>query len=185
MDDAPFAAAHRVEVEGPVGAFDAFGRRDGAQAQLLNPERPVIVGVETQQGMVLGRHAQSFHGQKFERQQNFGLIRQQKIHFGAFEFHQQIGIFQIRMQVLAFQDFERQIQVHIIEDHFEKIRYALAGRGDSIFLFVHLYYLPFFLTGAGRGGGGGAGIIRFTAHCCAIPTKLLVSQYNTSPAEKL
>jgi len=33
----------------------------------------------------------------------------------------------------------------------------------------------------GPASGGGAGMLWFMNHCCAIPTKLLVSQYNTRP----
>jgi hypothetical protein len=28
-------------------------------------------------------------------------------------------------------------------------------------------------------------MVRFMTHCCAIPTKLLVNQYNTSPLDIL
>jgi hypothetical protein len=44
------------------------------------------------------------------------------------------------------------------------------------------YFLLLFLTSF-AGGVSGFGIALFNNHCCAIPTKLPVSQYNTSPLD--
>ena len=134
---------------------------------------------------MLTRYAQSFHGQKLERQQHFRFIRQQKVDVRPGEFYQQIGIFKIGMEVLAFQNVKGKFQPHVANDHVEKLADPESSGFNCVGLLVHLLYLPFFFTAAGGGGGGGAGIIRFTDHCCAIPTKLLVSQYNTRPLEKL
>ena len=139
VDDAPLAAVHRIEVERPARLLHLFGGGHGAQAQLLNPQHPIIVGVEAQQRMMLGRHAQRFHGQKLQRQQQFRFVGQQQIHVRAGELHQQIGIFQIGMQMLAFQDFVFDIQVHDGRTPCPEIlRCCGPVEIDGVLLFVHV-----------------------------------------------
>ena len=46
MNDAPFAAAHGIEVERGVRALHLFGGGQRAHAQFFDAQQPVVVGVE-------------------------------------------------------------------------------------------------------------------------------------------
>src|SRR5205823_3802451 len=46
VNDAPFAAVHGIETEHRPGAFHLIRRGKRADPQLLNAQRPIIVGVE-------------------------------------------------------------------------------------------------------------------------------------------
>ena len=136
--------------------------------------------------MILGRHAQGFHGQKFERQQYFGLVGEQKLNLRTGELHHHIGIFEIRMGVHALEDLVLDIHVHVVERDVQEFLDARARRGDRVFVFAHSSYaLGFFLGTVLGAGAGGGGMVRLTIHCCKIPTKLLVNQYNTRPLDTL
>ena len=87
-----------------------LGRGQRAHAQFLDAQHAIVVGVEAQPRVFLGRHPQRFHGQLLQRQQQFGFVRQQQIHVGAGEAHQQIRILKIRMQRFALADFVVQVK---------------------------------------------------------------------------
>jgi hypothetical protein len=186
MNDAALPAAHGIEVERPLRLLHPLGRSRGAEPQFLDAHHAVVVGVETKPGVILRRHAQRFHGQKFERQQHFGLVSEQKLHFRTGEFHHHIRIFEIRMGVHALQDFVLDVHVHIVQYDIQELLDARARRGDRVFVFAHWSYtLVFFLGTILGAGAGGGGMVRLTIHCCKIPTKLLVNQYNTRPLDTL
>ena len=187
MNNAPLAAVHRVEVKWPARLLYFFGRGDRAQAQFFNPQHPVIVGIEAQSRMMLGRHAERFHGEKLHRQHQFSFIRQQQIHVRARELHQQVRIFQIRMQMLALENFVFDIEIQMVEYHVQEILNAGPRQIDGVLLVVHVSQpLDFFFAAIlGTSAGGGVGMLLLTNHCCKIPTKLLVNQYNTRPLDIL
>ncbi len=93
MNDAPLAAVHGAEVEWPPGLLHSVRRGGRAQPQLLDAQQPVIIGVEAQPGVMLGSEPQRLHGQKFQRQQHLGFVREQHVDVRPREFHQNIGIF--------------------------------------------------------------------------------------------
>ena len=136
--------------------------------------------------MLVGRYVERFHGEKLERQQHFGLVGQHQIYFRTGKPHHQVGIFEIRMRVRAFQNFILYIQIHIVQHDIQELLDLRARRRDRIFGLLHAFYTLVFFLGAARGAGaGGGGMVRLTIHCCRIPTKLLVNQYNTRPLETL
>src|SRR5579864_816025 len=58
MNDAPLTAVHRIEVEWPARLLHLLGGGHGAQPQLLDAHHAVIVRVEAQSRMMLGRHVE-------------------------------------------------------------------------------------------------------------------------------
>ena len=127
MNDAPLAAAHGTEVERPLRLLHPFGRGERADPKLFDAQEPVIIGVEAQPRMMVGRQPQRLHGQELERQPHLGLVGQYQIDVRAGKFHDQIGIFQVRMGVRAVQDLVLHVQIHVVEDGVEKLLEARAG----------------------------------------------------------
>ncbi len=68
MNDAALPAVHGIELEGNARAFHFFSGSNRAQPQFLNAKRAIILRVKGDARVVLGRHAQRFHGDVFERQ---------------------------------------------------------------------------------------------------------------------
>ena len=81
--------------------LDALGGGLRAHAQFLDAQHAMIVGVEAQPRMFLGSHAQRFHGQLLQGQQQFRLVRQQQVHIGPAEANQKVRILEVRMRRLA------------------------------------------------------------------------------------
>ena len=181
MNDTPFAAIHRTEVKRPARLLDPLGRRCGAQPQFLDPQHSIIVGVEAKPRMMIRRKPERLHGQKFERQQHLGFVSQQNVDVGPGEFHQNIGRFQVGMRIGPIQEFVLDIQIHVVENQVQELFQPGSRLRDGVLGLFHWMSAYFFLgvTFAGTGGGG---IVLLIIHCVRIPTKLLVSQYNTTPA---
>jgi len=104
MDDAPLAAVHGAEVERLAGFLDTLGRGEGAHAQLFDAQNAIVVGVKTDARMVFVRHAQRFHGQLFERQQELGFVAEEQVDVGPAEADHDVGILKIGVRRFALAD---------------------------------------------------------------------------------
>ena len=111
MQDAPLAAVHGAEVKRLARFLDALGSRLRAHPQLFNAQNAAIVGIEANPRMFLGSHADRFHGQLLQRQQQLGFVRQQQVDVRAGEAHHQVRVFKIRMRRLAFGHGEMQVEI--------------------------------------------------------------------------
>jgi len=100
MDDAPLTAVHRVEPEHSAGALHIIRCRQCADTQFLDANRTIIVRVERNARVIVGMHAQHFLRHKFQRQQQFGPVGQQKVDVRSFEFHDQIGILKLGITLI-------------------------------------------------------------------------------------
>lgn len=121
VNHAALTAVHRVKSERLARMLHFFGGSGGAQAQLGDAQHAVIVRVEREARMIFGRHAQRFHGDLFQRQQKLGLVREQQIDIGAAELHHNLGILDLRVYGLAFGKLILQIEIRILENHFEEV----------------------------------------------------------------
>ena len=85
VDHASFPAVHRVEAEGLACMLHLFGSRVGAQTKFRDAQHAVVVSVERKPRMVLGWHAQGFHGDLFESEQKLRFVREQQFDVRAAE----------------------------------------------------------------------------------------------------
>jgi hypothetical protein len=75
VDHASLTAVHRVEAEGLARVFNFLGGGGSTQAKLRDAQHAVVVRVEGEARVILGRHPKSFHGDLFEGQQELGFVR--------------------------------------------------------------------------------------------------------------
>ena len=127
-------------------------------------------------------HPQQFHGHEFKRQQQFSFICKEQIDVATLELDDEIGIFVFRIAVVAWSDFEGQVEAGIADDLVEERFDARSGLVNRV-----LSRQAFFLPSLCEVGGVlitmlGVEVL-LKNHCCAMPTTLLVSQYNTSPLD--
>ena len=167
----------------------ALGGGNGAEPQFFDSEQAVIIRIEAEQGMVLGRNAEHLQRELLQSEQQFAAIRQKQVDVVARELHDDVGIFQFGVRMLPGRDFEIQFESGEPDQVTDEIFYIRSDVRNGILRLAHDYPLPPFLFGgvfgAATTGAGGAGMVRFISHCCAIPTKLLVNQYSTSPLDIL
>ena len=96
-------------------------RRHRAEAKLFDAQQAVIVGVEAQARMMVGRQAQGLHGQEFQRQQHFRLVAQHKIHVGTGELDHQVRILEIGMRMHTLQDLVGHVEVHVVQNRVQEL----------------------------------------------------------------
>ena len=75
-----------IEAEGSPVRFTLLGGGHGAEPQFFDAQQAVIVGIEGNARVVFGRHAQHFHGDVLQREQQFGAVGEQQIHVGPVNF---------------------------------------------------------------------------------------------------
>ncbi len=158
---------------------DAFSRGLRAHPQFFDAQSAAVVGVETNLGVVLRRHAQGFVRQLLERKQHFGLVGQQKLHVRTRKLHHDVGILKIGMRRFPFGDHVFDVEVSSVQYGLQKIFNQGAAFGNRIFLVGQVQLLLFLGETAFATTGGGE--TRFSAHCCATATTLPVNQYSTNP----
>jgi hypothetical protein len=108
VKDPALAAGHRAEVERRMRLLDTFRGRERAQAQLFDAQHSIVIRVEAEQGVILPRHPEHFHGDLFESEQQFRLVRQQEIQIRAGEFDPNIGVLKIGMRRGPVRNLKRQ-----------------------------------------------------------------------------
>ncbi len=101
VQNAPFTAVHGAEVERHARFLDAFRCGLRAHAQLLNPQHTMIVGIETQERMLLWSHAQRLGSQLLNRQQKFRLVGKQQFYILTSEAYQNVWVLEVWMHGFA------------------------------------------------------------------------------------
>ena len=125
------------------GVLDFLGGGAGADAQLFDTQCAVIVRVERNARMIVGVEAQNFLRHQFEREQELRAIVQQQVDVAALELDDEIGVFEVRMTVVAGFDGEVQIELAVGDDLTEK----LLDPGTSFvnrILWIQALFLPSF-----------------------------------------
>ena len=184
MNHAALAAVHGIELEILSRAVDFLGRRQRAQAQFLDAQHAVIVGIEGKLAVVLRRNRQRLHRDVLERQQQFGAIGQQQVYIVAREPDNQFRIFDFGVRGIPCGNLEIQFKSPALKTG--RRNCSILGPVSAGVYLASLkgyFLLLLFLTSFAGTGTSGLGTNLFNSHCCAIPTKLPVSQYNTSPLE--
>ena len=183
VDHAPLAAVHRVEAERRARVFDFLGRGHGTDAELGDTQCAIVVRIEGNARMIVRVQPQRFLRHQLERQQQFGAISQQQIHIRAGEFHQNVGIFEIRIGMIPGANGELQIEPGVRANLAKEIFDSRTRFFNRIFR-TQARFLPLIFPVAGSAGAAITGtVVLLKNHCCAIPKILLVSQYNTSPLD--
>lgn len=137
VNDAPFAAVHRIELERNASFANFFGGRSRAHAQLFDTQQPVIIGVEANAGMLVARHPQHFHRDLLERQHRLGFVGEKPFHIAAGKSNQKIRRLEILMRSLAGYDLELHIETGKGQNTIEKTFDLRAGFGNAVFGFAH------------------------------------------------
>jgi hypothetical protein len=182
VQHAAFAAVHRIKAERRACVLYLLGGGQCADAQLFDPQSAVIVGVEGNARMVVRVEAQHLLGDEFQGKQELGSICQQQFDVSPFEFYDNVGIFEVRMAVIAGFNAEIELEAGPGDDLTEKLLDPRAGIVNRI-LGIQARFLPslaiaFFVAAASTGAA-----VLLKNHCWAMPTILPVSQYNTSPLD--
>src|SRR5271169_1290286 len=94
---AALAAVHRVEPERSARVLDFFGGGVGADPQLFDAERAVIVRVEGYARMIVGVESQNLLRNQFERKEKLRAIGEKQLCITAGELDDDVRIFEIRM----------------------------------------------------------------------------------------
>lgn len=112
MQDPAFAAVHGIKAERLLRGLHAFGGLRGARPQFLDAEQPVVIRIEADAAVILGRYVKRFHGEVFERQQYFVFVGQQLGNVLAVELHADIGVLKLRVDRLVFHHLVADIEAH-------------------------------------------------------------------------
>ena len=100
MDNAAFAAGHGIEVEGHVGALHLFGSDDGAHAQVFDAQQTIVVGIEGDERMILGRKVHGLHREVLKREQEFASVGEKQFDIGSREVDGDFGVLYFGMRIL-------------------------------------------------------------------------------------
>ena len=158
MDNAALAAVHGIEAEGLAGVLDLLRRGGGGKAELGDAERAVIVGVEGELRMVVGRHSQRFHGDVLEREKQLGLVGEQEVGIGPAELHHDFRILDLGIGRFAFGDLIFEIEVRIVQNGIEEFLDLIADGFNRVLFLAQalpayaLFGRRFHWHGIGLGG---------------------------------
>ncbi len=132
MDNTALSAAHRVEEKGLAALFHLGCRSLRCQPQFFDALQAEVLGIKHDQRMVFVRQTQHFHRQVFKRKQQLRLVLQQQIRFGAAEFHNDVGIFNLGVGRSTFHKFVIDIDIDSVQQDVQKI---------ADFVFVLFYWV--------------------------------------------
>ncbi len=156
-------------------ALHPLGGGDGAQPQLLDAQQAVIVGVEGNARVVFGRHAQHFHGDVFQRQQQFGAIGKQQIHVRAAELHHDVRRLEIVVRRRGILNLVVQLEAAVLQGGVQKAVDAGANRGHGVLsLSQRFISCRSFLEVQWTRRQAFAIEVLLKNHCCPMLTRLLV-----------
>jgi hypothetical protein len=180
MDDAPLTAIHGIEPEGSTAMLHPLGGRERAQAQFFHAEQTVIVRIERESRVIVGRQPKHLHREMFQGKQKLGAVGQEQIHIGAVESHDYIGGLEIVRARIGVSHFKAQLKPRLFQNRCQELFEFGSDIRNRVFPGArHVYFLPFRL---GAGGAISAGVaVLLKINCWAIPIKFPVNQYNTSP----
>lgn len=116
MDDAALTAGHGAEEEGLPGFFHLGRRRLRGEAKFFDAEEAEIVGVENDEGVILMREAQHFHGEVLQGEEQFRFVLEEPVRLFAAEFHDDVGVFDFGVSGGAFVEFIVHVDVDAIEE---------------------------------------------------------------------
>lgn len=176
MNDAAFAGRHGTEAEGLAGLADALSGHAGGKFQFLEARVAVAGAIEAHAVVQTGIEAKPAMGDVFEREEEFGVVLEEKVLVGAMECD---GDFSFAGRRAGFGgggyvvfDGEAERRDGEGEKTAQFIGRVLAHdsgraivRGGSAF--AHSFFFLNLLR-------EGSGCVRLRYHCWAIPTALLV-----------
>lgn len=138
MEDPALARVHGREEEGRVSLAHAFGGGGGAHAELLDANAAIVVGVEADQGVILGGHAKDFHGEMLEREQELGFVFEEHADVGTGEVDHEFGILEIGVAFGAgLRDVNIEVETRVVDRFFQKARDLSFRYVIRIFRFGH------------------------------------------------
>jgi len=75
------------------------------------------VGIEANQGVILGWYVQRFSSDVFKCEQNFGAVGEQQIHIRPRETNHYFGIFEAWVEVLTLSYREGEVEARVLNNH--------------------------------------------------------------------
>ncbi len=132
VDDAALAAVHGVETEMLAGTLHPVGGGHRAEPQLFDAQQAVIVGIEGNARMVFARHAEHFHGDVFQRQQQFRAIVEQQVHVRTAELHGHVRRLEIVVRRRGVLNLVAQLDPAVLQGGIQKAVDAEANRGHGV-----------------------------------------------------
>lgn len=133
VDDAALAAGHGAEEEGLAGFLDFRAGGLGREAEFLDAEEAIVVGVEDDEGVILMRETQHFHGEVLQGQEQFGFVFEEAIRLFAAEFYDDVGVFDFGVGGSAFVEFIVHVDVDAIEEIVEEVADFVFVLIDGVF----------------------------------------------------
>lgn len=138
MEDPALAGVHGREEEGRMSLAHAFGGGGGAHAEFLDANAPIVVGIEADQGVILGGHAEDFHGEVLEREQELGFVFEEHADIGTREVDHEFGILEIGVAFSAgLRDINIEVETRVVDRFFQKARDLSFRYVIRIFGFGH------------------------------------------------
>ncbi len=101
--------------------FDFFGGGQRAYAQFFDPKRAIVIRIERDARVIVGVHPQHFLRDEFQREQQFRAIAQQEFDVIAFEFYEKIGIFEVRIRMVARFEPKAEAKARVVDYLPEKL----------------------------------------------------------------
>ena len=182
VNQTTFPTIHRIKPEIVARMLHTLSRIQRTAAQFFKPQGTIVVGVERNPRVIVGMHPEQLHGHQFHRQQQLCLVGEQHVDVVALELYHQIRVLKLGVALVSRTNLERQIKTSVGDDLIEERFDARSGFVNRI-----LCRQPFFLPSLELFEAWTrtvlSGAVLLKNHCCAIPTTLLVSQYNTRPLE--
>lgn len=106
VDHTALAAVHRVEAKRRAGVLDFFGRGAGTDAEFLDAQSAIIVGVEGNARMVVGVEAENLLRHEFESKKKLSAIGEEHFDVVTQELDYDVGVFEIGVALIAGFDGE-------------------------------------------------------------------------------
>ena len=125
--------------------------------------------------MMLGGHAQHFHGDVFQGQQQLGAIGEQQIDVPAGEFHRHVRRFHVAFGGLHVEDLVSHMEARHLEGRPQESVDARTIEATVYFRSFTGYFLTFFFLGGSTDrAASSATAVWLKNHCCPMLTRLLV-----------
>ena len=138
-------------MEGHARPLHLVGRGERADPKFLDAQHSIVVRVEAQPGVFLGRHAQHFHGELLKSQQELGFVLEQQVDVRTGKLNDDVRVFEVRVALFALRHFELQLETRVFENGPEKRIDPRSHRAETIFPLRHRLPPPPFLDFAAGG----------------------------------
>lgn len=159
MDDPAFAAVHRVESVGLLGLANLIGNGECGDTELFLAQEAEVIGVETNERMLIVVHVEDFLRKLFECEKSLALVGEQVLQIVAEEANDESRLLEVGSGFVAVNQFVFDVEVSSVQDGVEEIGEVVSDGVDVVHAIGHEAFTVltgglFLFLGRGFGRGG-------------------------------